>query len=187
MTGADQPCGGVGALAGRQDGANALPSAVGGLTVYGHDFTGVVEHDGVAIELVGHLVAAQDAHLGALDKGDDIGLVVKRDLFGLAFGELVHALAFLPEKHPLVGGGPQPGHLTAFGVLLHIHAGSAQNQRTLGRHHLAGELGQLTCFVVAHAVGFDLHGLIAVGFFSLAGQGQQAGAQGQKAPTAQAK
>jgi hypothetical protein len=40
---------------------------------------------------------------------------------------------------------------------------------------------------MAHAVGFDLHGLIAVGFFSMAGQGQQAGAQGQQAPKAQAK
>jgi hypothetical protein len=40
---------------------------------------------------------------------------------------------------------------------------------------------------MAHAVGFDLHGLIAVGFFSMAGQGQQAGAQCQQVPKAQAK
>jgi hypothetical protein len=48
-------------------------------------------------------------------------------------------------------------------------------------------LRQLSRFVVAHAVGFDLHGLFAVGFFGTAGQGQRAGAQGQQAPKEEAK
>ena len=72
-----------------------LALAIGGLAIHGHDFAGVVEHDGVAIELVGHLVAAQDADLCPLYQGDHVGLAVVNGHFTFAFGEFVHTFGDL--------------------------------------------------------------------------------------------
>ena len=88
------------------------------------------------------------------------------ETLGFAFHELIEAFALLPIEGTLARLGQDQAILVALGVLAHFDAIAPHDNRAFGGHHLAGEHADLFQVIVLEQVGFDAHGLVAVGFFS---------------------
>ena len=104
--------------------------------------------------------------MGLANEFDGVGLAVVFDGLAFTLDKLVQPFTLLAEKGQGLRRAGDDTKLESVRVLPHLDLRATDLDRAFGQHHTPGKHADLLEVVVTQGVGLDIHGLVAVGFFS---------------------